>query len=95
MKYGTTVLLAAVLTVTAYQPLGAQGRGAAPELVQIAEAPNSATAVRNIAAARRAAALTAQTPDGEKPHPPGAQALMALGLALIVTPSMFGGAFSN
>jgi hypothetical protein len=28
-------------------------------------------------------------------HPPGAQALMALGIALIVTPAMFRGAFSN
>jgi hypothetical protein len=97
MKYTKTALLAAALLAITHQPLSAQGRGAAPETVQIQVAENHAPApaVRNITASRASAAASAQSTGGAKPHPPGAQALMVLGLALIVTPAMFRGAFSN
>jgi hypothetical protein len=96
MKYAKTVLLAASISV-----LSAHHSAGAGEMIekskeaqaQIAEIP--AAAVRNITAAQRM--NTGQQLPGEarKAHPPGAQALMALGIALIVTPAMFRGAFSN
>lgn len=59
---------------------------------QIAEAP--AVVIRNVTAVRHPGVRTGMT-EPRKAHPPGAQALMALGIALIVTPAMFRGAFSN
>ena len=100
MKY-TKALLAAILlaTITA-QPAQAADLRPEPAQVQIAETVPVAIPVesRNVTAIRRmdtpaSAAPTAGGP--QKAPPPAAKALMALGLALIVTPDMFGDAFSN
>lgn len=64
--------------------------------VQIAE--NVPAERRNVTAVRKVDATVTDgtAADGARTvQPPGAQALMALGLALIVTPAMFRGAFSN
>lgn len=98
MKYTKTALVAAILLAAPHYPLHAQQRPAPPGAVaeavqvQIASAP---AVVRNVTAARKSSPETAKQTGGGKVHPPGAQALMALGLALIVTPAMFRGAFSN
>lgn len=106
MKYMKTALVAAFLLAAPIFPLQAEQRSgiapAAPDAVriQIAEVP---PVVRNVTAIRkpspetanRAAGDTAADASRDRVHPPGAQALMALGIALIVTPAMFGGAFSN
>jgi hypothetical protein len=104
MKYAKTVLLGAIIagaltfhpaaaselkTVSEQPQTRPQTRPQTQTQTQIAEFP--AGAIRNITAVRH--------PGGQaktgKAHPPGAQALMALGIALIVTPAMFRGAFSN
>jgi hypothetical protein len=98
MKYTKTALVAAILISASHHPLHAQQRTAiadtVPETirVQIAEVP---ALVRNVAVARKLSPEAAKPTGGDNVHPPGAQALMALGIALIVTPAMFRGAFSN
>lgn len=98
MKYTKTALVAAILLAAPHAPLHAGQRTALSDTgreslpVQIAEVP---AIVRNVTAAQKAPRETAERAGGDKAHPPGAQALMALGIALIVTPSMFAGAFSN
>ena len=100
MKYAKTVLLGAIIAgALTFHPAAAselktvseqpQTRPQTQTQTQIAEFP--AGAIRNITAVRHQGG---QAKTG-KAHPPGAQALMALGIALIVTPAMFRGAFSN
>jgi hypothetical protein len=95
MKYAKAVLfgisIAAVLTFHPVQAGELETMSQQPQ-TQIAEIP--AVAIRNVTAVRRPGKRTGQA-ETRKAHPPGAQALMALGIALIVTPAMFRGAFSN
>mgnify|MGYP003666163559 FL=1 len=100
MNDARTILAAAVLFAASHQPLGAQQNTAAvtgpqPQgsAVQVADA--SAPGNRNITAAVGRPRQTAKRAGAENVHPSGAQALMVLGIALIVTPAMFRGAFSN
>lgn len=105
MKYTKALVAAAMFTaITAHSAHAAdtepKNTGSKSGQVQIAE--NIPVAVpaesRNITAIRKAetnASDGAATGDAGKEQPPGTQALMALGIALIITPDMFGGAFSN
>lgn len=103
MKFAKTALVfASVFVMSSGVPAIAGPKDAAlapvvPIETQIAE--NRAPAVRNISAAvSRTAGRARQIPGkprGPNPNKPGAQALMVLGLALVATPAMFGGAFSN
>lgn len=96
MKYAKTLLVAAMFAAIAAHPARADDAGPEKDQVQIAE--NVPAESRNVTAIR-----TIETADPAAPaangtraaKPQGAQALMALGIALIVTPSMFAGAFSN
>ena len=88
----------ALLTVIAVEPLSAQQLARQSTTVQIAETratPTTSDTVRNAPTLVRRDILAATREDDGKSNPPGAQALMVLGIALIVSPAMFRGAFSN
>lgn len=100
MKYKKLLIVAATVTAMATHSAQAGDIDLDDKQVQIAE-----DITRNVPAeSRNVNALRLTKPDSQQPsakngpqkvQPAGAQALMALGLGLIVTPSMFGGAFSN
>lgn len=96
MKYTKTLLVAAAFAVITTHPLQAADVGPVKVPVQIAE--NIPAESRNVTAIRKLESADSTSPTANNPRtakPKGAQALMALGIALIVTPSMFAGAFSN
>lgn len=95
MKYTKTLLVAAMFAAIAAHPARAGDMGPEKNPVQIAE--NIPAESRNVTAIRRleTADPDASAENNPRTQPQGAQALMALGIALIVTPSMFAGAFSN
>jgi len=105
MKYTKALVAAAMFTaITAHsaQAADAEPTNTGPKAGQVQIAENIPVTVpaasRNITAIRKAETKTADgaaAGDPRKEQPPGAQALMALGIALIITPDMFGGAFSN
>lgn len=100
MKYTKLLIVAAAVTAMATHSAQAGDIDLDDKQVQIAEDIS-----RNVPAeSRNVNALRLTKPDSRQPsaengpqkvQPAGAQALMALGLGLIVTPSMFGGAFLN
>ena len=105
MKY-TKALVAAVMftAITTHSAHAAdtEPKNSGPKSGQVQVAENIPVTVpaesRNITAIRKAetnASDGATTGDARKEQPPAAQALMALGITLIITPDMFGGAFSN
>lgn len=95
MKYAKTVLLGISITVILTSPPAwASELETVPKQPQTQIAQIPAAAIRNVTAVRRPGVRMGQA-EKRKAHPPGAQALMALGIALIVTPAMFRGAFSN
>lgn len=98
MKRTRTALLAgSVLAAMTAHPLSAQRMAApdaAPQIARAQDRTPTVAAARNVSAPRPGPAAMART-GGNKTQPPGAQALMVLGVALIVTPAMFRGAFSN
>lgn len=100
MKY--TKSLAAVAFVAAMTAHTAQAADIRPAGTQIQIAENIERNIpaenRNVTAHRLTKPAVSRLPAEKGPRnaqPPGAQALMALGIALIVTPSMLRGAFSN
>lgn len=96
MKYTKTLLVAAMFTALIAHPARAADPGPDKTQVQIAE--NIPSENRNVTAIRTLDGANSEaTPEKNTrtAKPQGAQALMALGIALIVTPSMFAGAFSN
>lgn len=99
MKRFTTALWGlALVTAIAAPPLNAQQAPVPGTPLQVAEmtaAPGTERMARNVSALTRRDNATETQQDHDKPHPPGAQALMVLGIALIVSPAMFRGAFSN
>ena len=102
MMYTKTLFVAAtMLAAISVHPAQAEDIRSASPQVQIAEDIPAITPAgrRNVTAIRKtempAAADAAAGGVTRGPQPQGAQALMALGIALIVTPSMFAGAFSN
>lgn len=99
MKRITTALTGlALFAAMAVQPLSAQQSLPSGPDIQVAETPltsGTGGTTRNIPAlVRRDVTKVSQENDG-KTQPPGTQALMVLGIALIVSPAMFRGAFSN
>tara|TARA_R110002072_G_scaffold13606_12_gene57264 strand:- start:470 stop:796 length:327 start_codon:yes stop_codon:yes gene_type:complete len=108
MTYIKTLLAVAMISVIAAYPAQASDSRSEGGQSQMADsiAENTAQNVtrdtlagsRNVTAIRKTpAAAQGAANDGNTPvaGDPGAQALMALGVALIVTPAMFRGAFSN
>ena len=95
MKQTREFLAAVVVSCLAVSP--AMSADAPPNItaVQIAEnTPEAATAeTRNVTATRRTD--RPDIVDESADESPAAKALMALGIALMSTPDMFGGAFSN
>lgn len=91
MKRNSVLLTAAVVSCLAVSPAISDDTPAKNIPVQIADnTPQPSTAKsRNVTAIQRT----------ERPDPadetPAAKALLALGIALMITPDMFGGAFSN
>ena len=96
MKYTKTLLVAAMFaSITTYS---AQAEELRSEKDQVQVAENIPVENRNVTAIRAIDKADSAGPKADRPRavkPQGAQALMALGIALIVTPSMFAGAFSN
>lgn len=89
---------AALACVIAIQPLAAQqsaGNAPLPQIASTTVPEVAPLAGRNISAAVHHRKPLKPQPAGDPARPPGAQALMVLGIALIVTPAMFRGAFSN
>lgn len=111
MRYTKTLCAAALLAVACAFPAQAgetipAATGSKNLQVQIAEnsGANLRAESRNITAIRKAEtsvsavptdSANSETRETRNVQPPGAQALMALGIALIVTPAMFRGAFAN
>lgn len=103
MKFVKTALvIASVFVMFSGVPAiaGPEGAALAPAVpIETQIAGNGAPAVRNISAdVSRTAGRARQIPGkprGANPNQPGARALMVLGLALVATPAVFGGAFSN
>ena len=96
MKHAKTILLGvSIAVILTTHPAGADEIAAVPKQpqTQIAEVPVGV--IRNITAVRRTGVTQTDRAQIRNAHPPGAHALMALGIALIVTPAMFRGAFSN
>ena len=91
MKRTGLLLAAAVVSCLALSPAVSADTPAKNIQVQIADnTPQPSTGEsRNVTAVQKT----------ERPNPgaesPAAGALMALGIALMITPDMFGGAFSN
>ena len=104
MTYSKTLLAVAMAAVIAAYPALASDSRSEGGQSQVAEntgqnvtrvtltGSRNVTAIRRTAPATQAAAIDRNSPVAADP---GAQALMALGVALIVTPAMFRGAFSN
>lgn len=96
MKCTRTLVVAAIVAAISTHTAHADEIQPKKDPVQIAE--NIPAERRNVTATRPIDPGDSKAPVAKNiraAKPQGAQALMALGIALIVTPSMFAGAFSN
>lgn len=97
IKMLSAAVLIAALSGGPVQATGLEPAKAQPQIAETISENNQAD-IRNITAIRNVQTSLPATAANVEPRnvqQSGAQALMALGIALIVTPAMFGGAFSN